>query len=144
MAAPIFTKYQGRVMQLDDFVSGELPAACFEKALSLAMVLSRDTALKRLKIKPYLTIGYMLAKDKHDKSKWSRRESANHAWVRLDVPDTAEDFGLKAGSYVLDPSGDELYAISNIAKSKSKKYLQFDKKSLRNSLYITIYRPKTR
>ncbi len=141
MAAPVFTKYQGRVMQLEDFVSGDLPAVCFEKALSLAIVLSADPTLKRLKIKSYLTIGYMLAKDEHNEG-WSRQASANHAWVRLDVPASAKEFGLKAGSYVLDPSGNELYSFSTGTRYKSKKYIPFKKENLRNSLYITLYRPR--
>ncbi len=141
MAAPVFTRYQGRVMRLDDFVSGELPAVCFEKALSLAIVLSRDPALERLKIKSYLTIGYMLAKDKRDKNRWSRQESGSHAWVRIDVPMSAEGFGLRAGSYVLDPSGNGFYSLSNETRHKSKKYIPFEKQNLWGSLYTTL-RPK--
>ncbi len=139
LAAPVYKKYHGRSMQLEEFLSGRLPAACFEKALSLAVVLSSDATLKRLKIKACLNLGYMLGKDKKTQ-KWARRESGGHAWVQLDVPYAAKKFGLKGGSYILDPSEDEIYILNDKTNRAYRKYIPLARKPLQ--LYLSLFRPK--
>lgn len=124
--------YQGKKMQLEDFLSGELPASCFEKAIALALLLSEDKGLDKFGIKTYLAVGARI---------FSGEYQSGHAWVRMEVPKGMEKFGLFEGAYALDPSDNKIYRLENAACAKLK-YVPYPIPR-DDFLYVTVYRPKT-
>ncbi len=85
--------YYQKIIPLETIIEGNLPAVCFEQALTLNWLLSNDPEIKFMGGKARVCNGYLL-----------NRSFVGHTWVTLNFPSAHPECGLDAKQYTLDPS----------------------------------------
>lgn len=115
IANVMFEYYDMKIVSLEDVLSGRLPSVCFERAVALASVLFLDKNLHDLGIKSYVSYGKLFN---------SGEPVANHAWVKLMVPTGLEALGFEHQAYVLDPTSNKVYILSENLDEAGIKYIE--------------------
>ena len=116
MLCSMANRYEGKVVPLESVLTGELPGACFEKAITLQLALQNDGRLKALGIRSYLGVGTFLSEDK---------KAYGHAWVKLEVPSGLGELGFEHTEYILDASRGKIFALDKNLSDYKEKYVEY-------------------
>ncbi len=126
--------YDDKIINLQDILTRDLPAVCFEKALVLNYLLSNDPEIKRLGGRSTVGNGYIL-EDKDD--------FCEHAWVVLAFPKIYPDQGINSETYILDASINKVFEYKQSETSTAFRYVKDSDEKLLSEGSFVVLRPKT-
>lgn len=123
--------YRGRVISLEKFILGDLPAVCFEQALSLSCLIAMDPGIKMLGGKVRIGTGYYSLR---------KNRFGLHAWVKLSFPKKYPEHNIHSTTYILDPAQGGVFEYRESDDSTFPKYVQCTDGALRD--VSGVFRPK--
>lgn len=122
--------YKKKILSLEDTISGKLPAACFEQALALNYLVSRDPEIRRLGGVSTLDGGYHL----------NRKGFGEHAWVILKFPKTYPEQNINSAVYILDATAGKVFEYNKELDSTETRYVQEPSQPIEESTYFIFRR----